>query len=92
MVLYNLYLSVKYRAYINIEVYISVQAIKYINKYIYKGDDYITVQLSDNNNEISKYLHGRYIGPTEAIWRLFKFFIYKEYPPVKYLAVHLPGQ
>ena len=89
---YNLYLSIKYRAHINIEVCASVQAIKYINKYIYKGDDYITVQLLDDNNKISKYLYGRYIGPTEAVQRLFKFPIYKEYPPVIYLTVHLPGQ
>ena len=89
---YNPYLSAKYRAHINVEVCASVQAIKYINKYIYKGDDRTTVQLSDNNDEISKYLHGRYIGPTEAIWRLFEFPVYEEYPPVKHLAVHLPGQ
>jgi hypothetical protein len=88
VVLYNLYLSAKYHAYINVEVCVSVQAIKYINKYIYKGDDCITVQLLDNNDEISKYFYGRYIGPTKAIWWLFEFPVYKEYPPVKYLAVY----
>ena len=92
IVLYNLYLSAKYYAYINVEVYASIKAVKYINKYIYKGNDRITVQLLDNNNEINKYLYGRYIGPTEAVWRLFEFPIYKEYPPIIQLAVHLPGQ
>ena len=89
IVLYNLYLSVKYRAYINIKVYASVQAIKYINKYIYKGDDCITIQLSDNNDKISKYLYGRYIGLTKAIQRLFKFLIYEEYPSIKHLTIYL---
>ena len=64
---YNPYLSVKYRAYINVEVCAFIKAVKYINKYIYKGDDRITIQLLDNNDEISKYLHGKYIGPTKAV-------------------------
>ena len=36
IILYNPYFSVKYRAHINIEVYASIQAVKYIYKYIYK--------------------------------------------------------
>ena len=84
VVLYNLYLSAKYHAHINVEVCASVQAIKYINKYIYKGDNCTTIQLLDNNNKISKYLYSRYIGPTKAIWWLFKFLIYEEYPPIPY--------
>jgi len=39
MVPYNPYLSGNYRAYINIKVCAFMQAIKYINKYIYKGGD-----------------------------------------------------
>jgi hypothetical protein len=89
---YNPYLSAKYRAHINVKACASVKAIKYINKYIYKGNDRTTVQLSDDNDKISKYLHGRYIGPTEAVWRLFKFPVYEEYPPIMHLTVHLPGQ
>ena len=69
-----------------------MQAIKYINKYIYKGDNCTTVQLLDNNNKISKYLYGRYIGPTKAIQQLFKFPVYKKYPSVIHLTIHLPGQ
>ena len=42
---YNPYLSGKYKAHINVEVCGSVQAIKYINKYIYKGPDRTTVEL-----------------------------------------------
>ena len=68
MVLYNPYLITKYCAYINIKVYASIQAVKYINKYIYKGNDRITVQLLDDNNEINNYLYGRYIGPIKAVW------------------------
>ena len=92
IVLYNLYLSIKYRAYINIKVYASIKAIKYINKYIYKGDNRITIQLLDDNNKISKYLYSRYISPIEAVQRLFKFPIYKEYPPIIHLTVYLSSQ
>ena len=40
---YNLYLSCKYCAYINIKICASVQAVKYIYKYIYKGSNYAIV-------------------------------------------------
>jgi hypothetical protein len=69
----------------------SVQAIKYIHKYIYKGMDHSTVQLQSENDEISRHLQGRYIGPTEAIWCLMEFPTHEEYPPVMHLAIHLPG-
>lgn len=42
---YSPYLLQKYQAHINVEVCSSVKAIKYIHKYIFKGNDRITVQL-----------------------------------------------
>ena len=36
----------KYNAHINVEVYGSIYAVKYIHKYIYKGTDRITVGVS----------------------------------------------
>jgi hypothetical protein len=44
------------------------------------------------DDEISQYLQGRYIGPSEAVWRLFEYPVHEEFPPVIQLAVHLPGQ
>jgi len=66
---HNLYLSWRYQAHINVEVYTSVQGIKYIHKYIYKGSDRTTLQLqeTDNADEVKRHLQGRYIGPCEAI-------------------------
>ena len=36
---YNLYLSIKYNAYINIKICVNVKVCKYIFKYVYKNND-----------------------------------------------------
>ena len=70
-----------------------MRAVKYIHKYIYKGTDRATLRLAaDNNNKVSQYLHSRYIGPYKALWRIFKYPVHKEFPPVIPLAIHLPGE
>ena len=88
---YSPYLSVKYYAYINVKIYAFIKSVKYIYKYIYKGSDRTTLRLMDGN-KVSQYLQGRYIGPSKAIQRLFEFPVYKEYPPIIQLTVHLPGE
>lgn len=70
----------------------SVKVIKYIHKYVYKGSDLATVALNTNVDEVARHLSGRYIGPTEAMWRLFEFPMHEEFPPVEELAVHLEGE
>jgi hypothetical protein len=89
---YNPYLLQKFQSHINVEVCASVQAIKYIHKYVYKGTDRTTIAVTDTNDEITRYVHARYISPCEAIWRLFEFPTHQEFPPVQHLAVHLEGQ
>ncbi|KAK3492687.1 uncharacterized protein B0T23DRAFT_316431, partial [Neurospora hispaniola] len=42
---YNLYLVLKYKYYINVEVCSIVNTIKYIYKYIYKGMDRTIVEI-----------------------------------------------
>jgi hypothetical protein len=89
---YNPYLLRKYQAHINVEICATIQAIKYITKYVYKGADRVTVQLQIKEDEIAKYLQARYTGPAEAIWRLFEFSVHQESPPVKNLAIYLQGE
>jgi len=89
---YSPYLSLRYNAHINVEVCCSVQAVKYIHKYIYKGGNKATVSVESEHDEIKRYLHRRYLGPTEAVWRLFEFAMHDEQPPVTHLQLHLPGQ
>ena len=92
MVPHSLYLSCCFQTHINVEFCASVKAIKYIHKYIYKGSHQTTIALHLQSNKVTRHLHGRYIGPTEAIWRLFEFPMHEEYPSVQTFAVHQPGE
>jgi len=90
---YSPYLSARYNCHINVEICASVQAIKYIHKYIYKGHDRTTLEISDQNrNEIKEYLDSRYISAAESCWRIFEFNMHKESPSVTRLPVHLEDE
>ena len=91
---YNPYLSRKYDAHINVKVCATVDAAKYIHKYVYKGEDRATLQLNDANrmDEIATYVAGRYVGPTQTCWRLFEFESHCEDPGIERLALHLEKQ
>ncbi|RJE24685.1 hypothetical protein PHISCL_03000 [Aspergillus sclerotialis] len=54
-----------------------------------KSDHRTTLQLH-LHDEVYQYLESRYLGPSEAVWRLLSFRVHEEYPPVAPLAVHLP--
>jgi len=80
----NVYLSTKYDAHINVEVYNNIHAGKYLFKHVYKRHDHATVEIScqsDNAtegnvvkaNEIKKYFNCCYVSASEAMWRIFKF-------------------
>lgn len=86
---YNPYLTWRYKAHINVEICRGVDVVKYITKYVYKGPDRTTLQLH-LHDEVYQYLESRYLGPSEAVWRLLSFRVHEEYPPVAPLAVHLP--
>ncbi len=103
MVPHNVYLSTKYDAHINVEVYNNIRAIKYLFKYIYKGHDHATIEISRHSdnategnvveaNEIKKYLNCRYISAFEVAWRIFKFDMHERFPVVERLQYHLPNQ
>ena len=78
--------------YINVEVCAFIQSIKYIHKYIYKGNDCTTLQLAIDGNKVKQYLQGCYIGPSKAIQQLFEFLVYKKYPFIIQFAVYLLGE
>jgi hypothetical protein len=93
---HNVYLSTKYNAHINVEVYNNIHVVKYLFKYIYKGHDHATVEISCQNdnaikgnvvetNEIKKYLDYRYVSASEVAWRIFKFNMHERFPAVERL-------
>lgn len=80
---YNPILCRTFECHINVEYCHSVKAIKYICKYVCKGEDMAT--LTCKYNEVQRYLHGRYISTSEAMWRIFQFPIHERHPAVSIL-------
>jgi hypothetical protein len=71
--------------HINVEICASVKAIKYIHKYIYKGHDRTTIQVTKGPqaiNEIKEFLDARYISAKESCWHIFEFPMHAEKPTV----------
>lgn len=92
---HNLYLCAKYNAHVNMEICTSVSSIKYIFKYVYKGQDRMIANVKLHSgviNEIENYLDCRYISSTEACWRIFNYHIHEENPAVILLHYHQPNR
>ncbi|KAK8934325.1 hypothetical protein KSP39_PZI014847 [Platanthera zijinensis] len=91
---YNPWLLLKYDCHINVEICSSIKSIKYLYKYIHKGPDSVAFQVQpfSDHNEVAQYVNGRWICPHEAFWKIFKFSMYKTYPSVIRLQIHLPNK
>ena len=93
---FNWVLSWRYRCHINVEVCSSVSSVKYLYKYLTKGHDRVGASIRQetgtDKDEIENYVDARYMGSSEACWRLFKFDLSSKYPAVERLAIHLPQQ
>ncbi|XP_027156334.1 uncharacterized protein LOC113757127 [Coffea eugenioides] len=91
---YNAYLLAKFDCHINVEICSTIQAVKYIYKYICKGHDRINFHVnSDNPNshidEIQQYRAAHWVSPREAGWRLFRFAMGEIKLAVMHLQLHL---
>ncbi len=93
---HNVYLSTKYNAHINVEVYNNICAVKYLFKYVYKGHDRATVEISfENDNategnvvevdEIKKHFDYCYVFASKATWCIFKFDMHERFPAIERL-------
>ncbi|KAL7309971.1 hypothetical protein PS15m_012253 [Mucor circinelloides] len=64
-----------------------------ISRYFGKPTLFITFTANPRwreiQDEVAKYLNGRYISPVEAAYRLFEFPMHEESPAVTPLAIHL---
>ncbi|XP_072077726.1 uncharacterized protein [Arachis hypogaea] len=91
---YNAGLLLKFGCHINIEYTCQTSAIKYLFKYLHKGNDRVTAAFYQNNgsqvNKIRNYYDCRYISACEAAWRLFGYPIQMKEPAVIRLSFHLP--
>jgi hypothetical protein len=102
---YNPYLCLKYNAHINVEICSSVQSVKYIYKYVFKGHDRAAMHVQPTVpggegapvvvpmvDEIKNYVDGRYVSASESCHRCFAFEMHREWPNVYRLAVHCEGE
>jgi len=98
---YNPHLLLKYQAHINVEWCNQSRSIKYLFKYVNKGNDRVTAALYKENcnsdteeviDEIQTYCDCRYISACEAVWRIYMFDIHYRTPSVERLSFHLENQ
>jgi hypothetical protein len=92
---YNPILCIKYQAHINLEVVCSVRSVKYLYKYLTKGNDRVMVTLPNGEeafDEIETFANARYVSASEAVWRLLEFPILNKYPAVDKLPLHLQDE
>ena len=96
---YNKQLTFKYNCHINVEICSSIQSVKYLYKYVYKGYDSINVELQQTDHqqniihdEPARYLDARYVSAPEAMWRLLENKMYDMSHSVIRLPVHLNHQ
>lgn len=73
--------------------------VKYIYKYVYKGYDCASLEFGVVNgelngevqiDEIQNFLNGRFVGSTEAVWRILEFPMHFQSHTIIRLDCHLP--
>lgn len=98
---YNSTLLCRYQAHINVEWCNKNHSIKYLFKYINKGPDRITANITQieedasdekSKDEIKEFITCRYISPCEAVWRTMSYEIHYRFPAVQRLPFHLPNE
>ncbi|XP_074291864.1 uncharacterized protein LOC141618681 [Silene latifolia] len=90
----NPYLLAMFDCHLNVEVCSTINAVKYLYKYVYKSHDRILFNVANGTasmlvDEIEKYQSGRWVSPLEAAWRIFGFNPFDTHPPVHPLPVHI---
>ena len=90
VVLYSSFLLCKYQIHINVEVVKTVQVCKYIHKYIYKKEDYITICFKEVYvDEVVEHLNECYIKSMQAAYQMLKYLFHKEDSLITVLSIHL---
>ncbi|XP_031108708.1 uncharacterized protein LOC116013199 [Ipomoea triloba] len=99
IVSHNRYLLLRFKAHCNVEWCNPSRSIKYLFKYVNKGNDRVTAEFYKTTvddigkelvDEINMHYDCRYISACEATWRLLNFEVQYRTPPVERLSFHLP--
>jgi hypothetical protein len=80
---------VTFDCHINVECAVSFSSVKYINKYMCKGQDHASMAV-DSCDKIRQFVDGRYLFAPESVWRIFQFHIHEQSPSITCLQI--PGQ
>ncbi|KAL7525838.1 hypothetical protein ACHAWF_001528 [Thalassiosira exigua] len=100
---YNKYLLFKYDCHINVEYCHSINAIKYLFKYINKGQDMATFTVDEAHktqddqdeqarDEVQEFQNSWYPGEAENAWRLRQNELADREPSACRLQLHLEGE
>ena len=92
---HNPQLLMKFNCHMNVEVCTTVRSVKYIFKYIHKGNDAAHVEIRQNylnHDEILQHLNARYVGPHQAVFRIMQYKMHDKSHIIIRLAIHLPLQ
>ena len=103
---HNIFLLMKYRCHLNVEVCNSITAVKYLYKYVYKGHDKVMYGVKSKDHldlpadqtrgpardEVQEFVEARYCSTSEACWCTFEFSMGSLYPRVQRLNVHLEDE
>ncbi|XP_057720315.1 uncharacterized protein LOC130934798 [Arachis stenosperma] len=101
IVSYNPKLLLKFGFHINVEYICQTSSIKYLFKYVHKGNDRVTATLYNAGDpseatqvvdEIMNYYDCTYISACEAVWRLFGYEIQEKEQFVIRLPFHLEDE
>ena len=89
---YNPALSLLLKTHVNVAIVESVGGISYLFLYFHKGSDRTVIEVANENDEVEKYLNGRYRSSSNAIWNIFGFKMHWMKPTVHRLPCHLPNE
>ncbi|KAI5442792.1 hypothetical protein KIW84_011714 [Lathyrus oleraceus] len=72
----------------------NIKSIKYLYKYVYKGPDRVAMEVHKGSymDEVQQYVDARWICAPEALWKIFRFTLYRLYPSVERLQIHLSNR
>jgi len=61
---------------------------------VYKGPDRVAMEVHKGSveDEVQQYIDARWICALEALWKIFRFTLYRMNPSVERLQIHLPNR